>query len=372
MLGSFFAAQGYGTTTGKVAIEAYKVRRNLDLWKVDIAMSKVHLQTLVLVAGVLLMAVKFLAWRITASTTILSDALESIVNVVASGFALYSLILSAKPRDREHPYGHGKVEYISAGIEGGLVIIAGGVIIWRAVEGLLEQHVPEALGTGIALTALAGGLNFLLGIILKRRGIRDHSLIMEASGTHLLSDAWSTVAMILGLALIEITGMLWLDQLLAILFAIYIIITGLRVFRRSVAGIMDEADLVAAGEVIALLDEQRRPEWIDVHNFRMIKYGEVLHIDCHVTLPWYFTLEEAHHQISIMERQVNQQSGRIVELFIHMDPCIPTSCAICAMPDCPVRRRPRQVRVPWTLDTVLADQKHGSTGVGAQLEAGGE
>jgi cation diffusion facilitator family transporter len=322
--------------------------------------SNIRLQTWVLVAGALLMVIKFIAWRITHSNTILSDALESIVNVVAGAFALYSLGLSAKPRDREHPYGHGKVEFISAGIEGALVIIAGGFIIWRAVEALMAGSAPHELTTGIVLTTVAGALNLLLGLALRKRGVKDHSLVMEASGTHLLSDAWSTVAMIIGLILMKITGLLWLDQLFAILFAVYIIITGLRVFRRSVAGIMDEADLDTAADVIALLEEHRRPPWIDLHNFRMIKYGSVLHIDCHSTLPWYFTLEAAHDEISTMERLVNEQSGRVVELFIHMDPCIPKSCSICSMPECPVRQQPRQAYVQWSLDTVLANEKHGT------------
>jgi cation diffusion facilitator family transporter len=324
--------------------------------------SKIRLQSWVLAAGAALMALKFLAWGITHSNTILSDALESIVNVVAGAFALYSLVLSAKPRDREHPYGHGKVEYISAGVEGGLVILAGGLIIWRAVEALLQGTAPHDLLAGIAITGLAGALNFVLGYTLRRRGVREHSLILEASGTHLLSDAWSTLAMVLGLVLIKITGLLWLDQLFAILFAVYIIITGLRVFRRSVAGIMDEADMDTAASVIGLLEQQRRPEWIDLHNFRMIKYGAVLHIDCHVTLPWYFTLEEAHSHIQALEQQVASLTAREVELFVHMDPCIPTSCAICAMPDCPVRQQARQAHVPWSLDTVLDNRKHGFDG----------
>lgn len=330
--------------------------------------SNVKLQAFVLLTGVVLMLVKFAAWRITHSNTILSDALESIVNVVAGGFALYSLILTAKPRDREHPYGHGKVEYISAGIEGGLVILAGGFIIWRAVQALLSDQAPHELEFGILLTAVAGAINFLLGQRLKKRGIREHSLTMEASGTHLLSDAWSTVAMIGGLALIHFTGLFWLDQLFAIVFAIYIIYTGSRVFRRSLAGIMDEADLGTAAGVIELLEQHRTPEWIDLHNFRMIKYGEVLHIDCHVTLPWYFTLEAAHHQIDVMEKLVNERGDRIVEFFVHMDPCIPTSCAICTLPECPVRQQPQQARITWSLDTVLADKKHGFWGVGLDDE----
>lgn len=320
--------------------------------------NNISLQALVLVAGVVLMAIKFLAWRITHSNTILSDALESIVNVVAGSFALYSLWLAAKPRDREHPYGHGKVEFISAGIEGGLVVIAGGLIIWRAAVALMQGQELHDLETGIWLTAGAGALNLLMGLLLRRRGKLAHSITMEASGTHLLSDAWSTVAMVIGLVLIRITGLLWLDQVFAILFAVYIIVTGLRIFRRSVAGIMDEADLELAATVIAKLEEHRKPQWVDVHNFRMIKYGAVLHIDCHVTLPWYYSLEQAHNEIAELEQLVMQRNEQEVELFIHMDPCIPASCSICALSGCPERKADFDHRIPWTLDSTLRNAKH--------------
>ncbi len=320
----------------------------------------IRLQALVLCAGLVLMAVKFLAWRLTHSNTILSDALESIVNVVAGAFALYSLILAAKPRDREHPYGHGKVEFISAGIEGGLVVLAGGAIIWRAVQALLSDQQLHDLDTGILLTGGAGALNLVMGLTLRSRGKKARSITMEASGAHLLSDAWSTVAMVIGLLLIRITGLLWLDQLFAIAFAVYIIITGLRIFRRSVAGIMDEADLELAATVIAMLEENRREQWVDVHNFRMIKYGSVLHIDCHVTLPWYYSLEQAHHEITAIEELVNVRHDQDVELFIHMDPCIPRSCSICQLAECPVRKAPFKDRITWTLDSVLGNAKHGS------------
>lgn len=320
--------------------------------------SNIRLQAIVLSVGFVLMGVKFVAWRLTHSNTILSDALESIVNVVAGAIALYSLILASKPRDREHPYGHGKVEFISAGFEGGLVVLAGAVIIWRAVQALLAQQHLHGLDTGILLTGGAGAVNLLMGSLLQRRGKASRSLTMEASGIHLLSDAWSTVAMVVGLLLIKLTGLLWLDQVFAIAFAVYIMATGLRIFRRSVAGIMDEADLGLAATVIATLEQHRRPQWVDVHNFRMIKYGSVLHIDRHVTLPWYYSLEQAHQEISAIEQLVNERHDQDVELFIHMDPCIPSSCGICALANCPQRKAPSTQRIAWQLDTVLGNAKH--------------
>lgn len=321
--------------------------------------ANIRLQAWVLAAGVGLMSIKFLAWRLTHSNTILSDALESIVNVIAGSFALYSLWLAAKPRDREHPYGHGKVEFISAGVEGGLVVLAGALIIWRAVQALLNHEHLHDLDTGIVLAGSAGMLNLLMGVTLKRRGRASHSITMEASGEHLLSDAWSTVAMVCGLVFIHFTGREWLDQLFAIAFACYIMYSGMRVFRRSVAGIMDEADPELAQEVIAILEDHRKPQWIDVHNFRTIKYGPVLHIDCHVTLPWYHNLEQAHQEIADIEELVNTECAREVELFIHMDPCVPRSCPVCAITDCSMRKASFSKRIPWTLDTALVNRKHG-------------
>lgn len=308
------------------------------------------------------MTIKFLAWRVTHSNAVLSDALESIVNVVAGSFALYSLVLAAKPRDREHPYGHGKVEFISAGIEGGLVTLAGLLIIYRAITSWIHGNTVHELGTGIALTAAAGALNLFLGWALRERGRRRHSITMEASGTHLLSDAWSTGAMLVGLVLIRITSLQWLDGLFALGFGIFIIRQGAQVVRRGVSGIMDETDMHVAADVVAVLEAQRVPAWVDVHNFRVIKFGRTLHIDCHVTLPWYYSLEQAHREIARMEELVNRHSGRDVELFIHMDPCVVTSCSICQLPECSERRHPFARRIAWSLETVLGNAKHGTPG----------
>lgn len=320
--------------------------------------SNVRVQGLVLGGGVLLMTLKFVAWRITGSSTILSDALESIVNVVAGSFAWYSLWLAGRPRDREHPYGHGKVEFISAGIEGGLVIVAGLFIIWRAGLAWWQGISLHQMGMGIALTAVAGATNLAMGLLLRQRGRRSRSVAMEASGIHLLSDAWSTGAMLLGLLVIHFTGLQWLDPLFAMLFALYIMVSGMRIFRRSVAGIMDEADHELAAEVIADIEAHRRPAWVDVHNFRIIKYGAVLHIDCHLTLPWYYTLEQAHAEQAELEELVRKGHAHGVELFVHMDPCIPASCSICILRDCPHRTQPFVKQLPWTLDLALRNAKH--------------
>jgi len=320
--------------------------------------SDIRLQAVVLVTSVVLTGIKFLAWWVTHSNAVLSDALESIVNVVAGAFALYALILAAKPRDREHPYGHGKVEFISAGIEGGLIVIASVVIVVRAVLALVHGNVVHELGTGIVLTSVAGALNLLMGLALQRRGRKQRSITMQASGTHLLGDAWSTLAMLIGLVAIAFTGIQWLDGVFAIGFGIFILVQGALVVRRAVAGIMDETDMEAAASVVALLEEHRRPGWVDLHNFRVIQFGRTLHIDCHVTLPWYLTLERAHEEIASIERLVNDMGDRRVELFIHMDPCIPSSCSICSLEGCPERKTAQRQRITWDLGSVLGNAKH--------------
>jgi len=320
----------------------------------------IRLQAIVLVTGVVLMGIKFLAWWFTHSNAVLSDAMESIVNVVAGGFALYALILAAKPRDREHPYGHGKVEFISAGIEGALIVIASVVIVARATQALIHGNEVHELGIGIALTMVAGALNLLMGLALQRRGRKQRSITMEASGAHLLGDAWSTLAMLIGLLAIALTGIQWLDSLFAIGFGLFILVQGALVVRRAVAGIMDETDMEAAASVVALLEKHRRPQWVDIHNFRVIQFGRTLHIDCHVTLPWYYSLERAHDEIAAIEKLVNEEGDRRVELFIHMDPCIPSSCAVCGVADCPERKAKQQKRIAWELASVLGNAKHGA------------
>ena len=326
--------------------------------------SNLRVQAGVLLAGLVLMLVKFAAWRITGSNIALSDALESIVNVAAGGFAMYSLFLAAKPRDREHPYGHGKVEFISALLEGSMVGLAGLLIIYRAVEAWFTGVEVEELGSGIALIAFAGLTNGVLGMILRTRGKRTHSLTMEAGGTHLLSDAWTSAAAVTGLVAIHFTGIHALDSIFAIGIALFILWQGVQLVRRSIGGIMDETDMTVAAELVRIIDEQRHPAWIDLHNFRLIKFGSTLHIDCHVTLPWYYTLERAHEEITELDELVNRGSGREVECFIHMDPCVPTSCPVCKIQNCPVRQAPFIKQVKWTLTTVLKDRKHGLEGEG--------
>ncbi|RYE22923.1 MAG: cation transporter, partial [Sphingobacteriales bacterium] len=243
----------------------------------------IRLQRYIAFLSVVLFIGKIWAWYITHSVIILTDALESIVNVIAGFIGLYSVILAAKPRDLNHPYGHGKVEFVSAAIEGSLISFAGIAIIYEAVQLLMHPQPVRSLDVGIYITGAAGIINFLVGRYAVSIGKKNRSLTVEAAGNHLKTDAYSTFAMVVGLILLLLTSWGWLDSVVAIIFAFIIIVTGYKLVRRSMAGIMDEADEVMLAQVIEVLQKNRQPQWIDLHNLRVIQYGEVMHIDAHMT-----------------------------------------------------------------------------------------
>jgi len=324
--------------------------------------SNLKLQAVALAISVGLMLLKFVAYFITNSNAIFTDALESIINVVAGAFALYSLILAAKPVDIDHPYGHGKVEFLSSGLEGFLILIAGVAILAKSAYSFFVPNEISNLETGILLIALSGGVNFIMGFALVKRGSAHHSETMIADGKHLKSDAYSTAGLLIGLAAVYFTKLQWLDSVVAIIFGGIIAITGFRVLRKSISGIMDEADFDLLKKLIVILNASRKKQWIDIHNMRIVKYGSVLHIDCHMTLPWYFSLKESHDEVKAVEDLVSREAERKVELFIHTDPCIPVSCTVCQIIDCKVRQQPFQKKITWDIDTVLRNQKHGMEG----------
>lgn len=317
-----------------------------------------RIQLILVTVGLVLMAGKFIAYFITHSNAILTDAMESIVNVVAGGFTLYGLYLTAKPRDENHPYGHGKIEFISSGIEGGLIAGAGLMILFKSIYNLIEPHEIHQLDVGLYITAIAGAINFGMGAFAARRGKNIGSLPLEATGKHLMSDGWSTLGLLVGIGLILFTGWLWLDSVVAILFGLLILYTGIKILRPSIAGIMDEADYEVLEQIANILEENRRPAWIDVHNMRVIKYGSTLHIDCHVTIPWYYTTRGAHDEIEAIDELINKRITSRVEFFIHVDPCLPNSCPICTIENCEVREHAFQEKIPWTLKNVLRNEKH--------------
>ncbi len=309
--------------------------------------------------SVVLLIIKFFAYYVTKSVAILTDALESIVNVAAGFIGLYSLYIAAKPRDADHPYGHGKAEYISAAIEGTMIVSAGAIIIYKAVQRILYPVQVEQLDYGIYLISGTAVVNFIVGYYCIRTGNKNDSLALLSSGKHLQSDTLSTVGIIAGLGLLFITGYSWIDSAVAILFALIIITTGYRILRRSIAGIMDEADLKVLNRLIALLQVNRGQNWVDMHNLRVIRFGAILHVDCHLTVPWYLTVNEAHLEIDAIASLCRKEFGESLELFVHSDGCLPFQCHLCNKENCRARVEPFRERIPWTFVNVSQNQKHG-------------
>ncbi|HLT06224.1 MAG TPA: cation diffusion facilitator family transporter [Cyclobacteriaceae bacterium] len=309
--------------------------------------------------SILLLAVKFYAFYLTNSKAILTDALESIVNVVASGFAIYSIYLSAQPRDHNHPYGHGKIEFFSAGLEGTLIILAGLFIIYQAVLALIHPEPLGLLPTGMALVGLSGAINGWLGYMLMRKGKDYNSLTLEADGRHILTDAASSVVLLVGIAVIYYTGYFILDSVLSIIFSMYIILNGYLLVRKSIAGLMDESNPKAMKATVKILNRYRKDNWIDVHNMRVQQYGGDRHIDLHLTLPYYYDLRAVHDEVHQVEEALEENLPGFVEVFVHADPCIPEKCChYCRVSNCPVRMSPNTKKVLWNESNMAKNQKH--------------
>jgi cation diffusion facilitator family transporter len=290
---------------------------------------------------------------------VLTDALESTVNVIAGFIGLYSIILSAKPRDIDHPYGHGKAEFISSAVEGSLIFIAGLMIIYEAIDQLIHPKPLHKLDVGIYIVTATGILNFLIGTYAVAQGKKMRSLILESAGKHLRVDAYSTFAIVAGLALIMFTKVQWLDSAVAMLIAIIILVTGYKLVRRSLSGIMDETDMQLLNDVIAYLQTNRRAQWIDLHNLRVMQYGDVMHLDAHMTLPWFYTVKDADAEIHVLEEMIKQHFDNKVEVFVHIDACQPYQCKLCAVADCLHRQAPFIAQHEWNRENVWYDSKHG-------------
>ncbi|CAM3594759.1 cation diffusion facilitator family transporter [Pontibacter korlensis] len=328
--------------------------------KINNLSENIRLQVFVVLVGGLLLVAKFMAFLLTNSNAILTDALESIINVVAGAFSLYSLMLSARPRDENHPYGHGKIEFVAATLEGSLILVAGSAIILKSVFNLIKPIPLYQLDLGIVLIAATGVINYGVGYVTERKGKQNNSLVLTAGGKHLKTDAYSTAGILIGLLLIYLTGMVWLDSVVAIAFGLMIGYTGYRILRSSIAGIMDEADYDLLKRIVSVLNENRRANWIDIHNLRVIKYGSTLHIDCHLTVPWYLNVMEAHDEVEAVATVIREKIDPSIELFVHTDPCIAPSCAVCTKDGCNSRIKPFQEKVEWEFDKVIADRKHGT------------
>lgn len=295
----------------------------------------------------------------THSVAILSDALESIINVVAGGFASYSIYLAGKPRDENHPYGHGKVEFFSIGFEGAMIFIAGCLILYKAVQYFIGDSRLHDVTQGIWLIGATMLVNLLLGQYLVRVGRRLPSITILGNGQHIMTDVYSSAGLVAALVVIHFTGWAWVDPAVSVIMGLLILRKGYQLMRRSISGLMDEADMQVVEQVVEILNNNRRPAWIDVHNMRVQQYGNNYHIDCHITLPYYLELSQAHDELKALEALMSREfPAREVEFFIHTDPCIPICCHYCQLMQCPVRSHPFTGKIDWKKENVLPNRKH--------------
>ncbi len=316
-------------------------------------------QKLIVIVGIILFIIKVVAYYLTNSVSILTDALESTINVASSLFGLYALHIAAIPRDKNHPYGHGKIEFISATIEGVLIAVAGIIIIVEAIEKIKSPNKVSGLDYGIVLVAFTAIANYYIGYLAIKKGQKNDSIALISTGKHLQSDTYSTIGIIVGLVLLFFTKIEIIDSLVAFAFAIILVLTGYKIMRQAISGIMDEADNKLLTKVITYLNSVRRDNWVDMHNLRIIKYGSTLHFDCHVTVPWYFNVNEAHTEINTLENLIKEQYGESIEIFVHTDGCMPFSCKICQKTDCTKRIEPFISKIEWNLDNLSDNTKHG-------------
>ncbi len=305
-----------------------------------------------LVFSLALTAAKWTAYGLTGSTAVLSDAIESFVNVLSSSFVLYAVWLSAQPRDDDHPYGHGKVEYFSAGFEGALVLFAAVAIGIVGVLRLIEPHAPENLGWGAALEAVIAVVTLVFGQALIGAGRRHESPSLIADGIHVRADAITTAAVILGMFATWATGKIWMDAAFAVGVSVWLAVSGVRVVRSAVAGLMDEANPELLGRIGGSLEEVRESGWIAPHHAKVHRLGRTVHVDLHMVFPRFWTIEAVHDASVVVDRRLVDEFGEGTEIMLHMESCTPRSCSYCDLEGCPVRDAAFVRRHVWSASHV--------------------
>jgi cation diffusion facilitator family transporter len=311
-----------------------------------------------LLIGAGLMATKFIAFSLTGSAAILSDALESIINVVAAGFALTSIVIAAKSPDPAHPYGHGKVEYFSAGFEGALIILAALGIFYTAWPRLFHPHAIPKLEKGMLIILGTALVNLGLGAVLVIIGRRTESIVLVADGKHVLTDVYTTVGVVVGLVGVFFTGWTWLDGAVAILVGLNILVTGARLVHQAGAGLMDTSDPKLLEEICRVITEHRRPMWIDIHQLRARRAGSRVFMDFHLILPRDLSLDASHAEVKLLEKILADYFGAQTDILIHADPCMDPECPICSREPCEQRQESNRMQPLWTSETLTCEGTH--------------
>lgn len=302
--------------------------------------SRVLLAQTTVAVSVVLFGLKYWAYYLTNSQVVLSDALETIVNIFSSATALWVVRWAAQPADEDHPYGHGKAELLSAIFEGSLVFSAAIFIFIQAFMSFFKPPELTSLGLGLYITVGVAVMNGILGWILIVRGKRLRSPALVASGYHLFSDLLTSIGAVLGLGLVVLTGVSSFDSLSAALVAVYLMFTGARVIRSAIGGLLDKKDPAALMHFNKIINQQRREGIIQIHHVRMMVSGDYFHIDAHVVVPEYWDIKKAHQVTQKYEKEVLEKMNVRGETHFHIDPCEKNYCEQCSDLNCPIRLKP--------------------------------
>ena len=311
---------------------------------------KLKVQRTIAISSVLIFIGKLIAYFLTNSVGILTDALESTVNVTTGFITLYAVCVSLKPKDEDHPFGHGKAEFLSASVEGFLIIIAGLIIIFEAIKRLFVPAEVSQLDIGILIVAIAGLLNYLIGWYSIKIGKKNNSIALISGGKHLQSDTYSSIGLVVGLVLLYYTKLAWLDSLIALIFGTIIVITGLKILKETSSHLMDEADFKLIEQFGKIIEKNKHDEWIDIHNFKLIKYGDIYHIDCDLVLPWNLYLSDAHLEGEKLKNLLVSNFQEDIVFNLHTDECFKKYCMYCKRTDCKERATDFVCQLSFDLD----------------------
>lgn len=307
-----------------------------------------------LIIGLSMFVFKITAYLITGSAAIFSDAAESIVHVLATGMALFSIFLSSRPADNSHPYGHGNIEYFSAGIEGLLIIIAAVVIIYEGVNSIIAGPELKQLGIGAVVITLASIVNLLLGNYLIRTGKKTNSITLVADGKHVLTDSITSFGVIIAVILVIITGIMLLDPIIAILVALNILFTGYKLIRESIGGLMNEVDQQTLDKLTDKIISIKKDYWIDIHELRFWQSGDRVFIDFHLILPYFFNIKQTHEEEAFIRKELQKDFER-TDLKVHLDYCISDLCKFCSYDECKVRKEVKSRDFSWNQSKLVGE-----------------
>ncbi len=270
-------------------------------------------------AAVATIGLKALAYLLTGSVGLLSDALESFVNLAGALMALSMLSLAARPADANHAYGHGKAEYFSSGVEGGLILIAAASIAVAAVDRLFNPRPLEQLGLGLGISVVASAINLGVGLVLMRAGRQYESITLEANAHHLMTDVWTSAGVLVGVGAVALTGWLWLDPVVALAVAANIVWTGVRIVRSSILGLMDTALPEAEQAQIAAVLERYVGDEVQYHALRTRRAGPRRFVSVHVLVPGEWTVDRGHELLERIEAEL-RAALPMTSVLTHLEP----------------------------------------------------